>query len=436
MSADPQPEKRPSSSPLTVLRHRAFATMWTASVVSDTGTWLQAITVGVLVARLTGQASSTGLIGAAAFAMQGIGSPIGGVLADRFDRRKMFMGALAAQTLVTMVLAFVLTHPRPSVGMLAGLISLQGIAGAFGMPAAQSMMPSLVPRAELTKAVGLGAVSWNSGRIVGAGLAALLGLWMSPAWIVVINGLTFAALFVAIFTLRGSYKAAHVEERGSFLRQLRDGGRALWAVPGCRFSVCAMVFVQLTLVSWVGLIPIYAIKRLHGTRGLASAITTIQGAGAVIGAGVASWLVVKVGRPRAVVASSLVSAVALLGYALSTNRWVAFPFVFVLGMASIGVYVSLGSILQRDAPEHARARIVSIQTATLGVCFGSSVLLAGRLSDRFGLGIVHGVDAVVFGVGTLLSVFFLRSQWAVVGRGDPVSIGWERQRGRRSLRRD
>ena len=80
-----------SSSPLTVLRHRTFATFWTAAVVSDIGTWMQSITVGVLVAHQTGKATATGLIGVAAFATQGIGAPIGGVLADRFDRRKMMM---------------------------------------------------------------------------------------------------------------------------------------------------------------------------------------------------------------------------------------------------------------------------------------------------------------------------------------------------------
>ena len=421
----PAPVKRPSTSPLTVLRHRAFATMWTASVVSDTGTWMQAITVGVLVARLTGKASSTGLIGVAAFATQGIGSPIGGVLADRFDRRKMFMGALFMQTLITAVLAYVLTDSTPGTGLLAGLIALQGLAGAFGMPAAQSLMPALVPRDELIKAVGLGAVSWNSGRILGAGLAALLGLWLEPTMIVAINAVTFAVLLAAIYRLKGTYRAEQVGDRGSFVRQFVVGAKTLWSVPGCRFALCAMVFLQLTLVSWVGLIPIVAQEQLHGTRALASAMTTVQGVGAVIGAGIASWLVATVGRARAVVMSSMVSSAALLGYSQSTSRWVALPFVFVLGLSSIGLFISLGAIFQRDAPEHARARIVSIQSASLGICYGIGVLAAGRLADRYGLSVVHAADAILFASGVLLSVVFIRHEWAVVGRGDTRFPRWE-----------
>jgi MFS family permease len=387
---------------------------------------MQAITVGVLVAKLTGKASATGLVGVAAFATQGIGSPIGGVLADRFDRRKMFMGALFVQTTITAYLALILRDKTPAVGLLAGLIALQGLAGAFGMPAAQSLMPSLVPREELLKAVGLGAVSWNSGRIFGAGLAAMLGLWLSPPWIVAINAATFAFMVVALTTIRGDFRAPHVENRGSFLSQLRTGGRTLWATPGCRWALCAMVFLQLTLVSWVGLIPIFAQERLHGTRGLASMVTTIQGAGAIVGAGFAAWLVARVGRSRAIVSSAVASSLALVGYSQATSRWMAFPFVFVLGMSSVGLFVSIGAIMQRDAPEHARARIISIQTATLGVCYGIGVLSAGRLSDRFGLSVVHAVNGIVFGVGVLGSAYFLRSWWDVVGRGDHTSVRAQR----------
>ena len=80
--------------PLSALRHRNFAIFWGAFVVSDIGTWMQLIAVGVLVARITGKASETGLVGIAGFATTGLLAPIGGVLSDRFDRRKMLLGAL------------------------------------------------------------------------------------------------------------------------------------------------------------------------------------------------------------------------------------------------------------------------------------------------------------------------------------------------------
>ena len=415
-----------SSSPLTVLRHRAFATFWTAAVVSDIGTWMQSITVGVLVAHQTGKATATGLIGVAAFATQGIGAPIGGVLADRFDRRKMMISALTIQLLVTLALAATLAGTRPSIGLLTTLVALQGLAGSFGQPAGQSLMPSLVPREELLKAVSLGAVSWNAGRIVGSALAAFLGVWLSPAWIITINGVSFAVLIVAVASVRGSFRAPQVGERGSFVRQFRVGARTMWDTPGCRFAVISMVFLQTTLISWVGLIPIVAQERLHGGRGLASTITMLQGAGALVGASLAAMLVGAIGRPRTMVFFGSLGSIALLGYSQATNKWVAFPFVVVLGMSTLSMFVCLGAIVQRDAPEHARARITSIQSAVLGTGYGIGVFGSGRLADHYGLGPVLAADALLWGFVLLIAVVPLRRYWAVVGAGDPRSRRWER----------
>lgn len=415
-----------SSSPFTVLRHRAFATFWTAAVVSDVGTWMQSITVGVLVAQRTGKATATGLIGVAAFATQGIGAPIGGVLADRFDRRKMMISALSVQLLVTLALAAVLGSSNPSVGLLTALVAAQSLAGSFGQPAGQSLMPSLVPREELLKAVSLGAVSWNAGRIVGSALAAALGVWLSPAWVVTLNGLSFAVLIVAVASVRGTFRAPQVGERGSFVRQLRVGGRTMWETPGCRFAVISMVFLQTTLISWVGLIPIVAQERLHGGRGLASTITMLQGAGALVGASFAAMLVGAIGRPRTMVFFGSLGCLALLGYSQATNEWVAFPFVVILGCCTLSLFVCLGAVVQRDAPEHARARITSIQSAVLGTGYGVGVFVSGRLADRFGLGPVLAGDALLWGLVLLIAIGPLRRQWAVVGQGDPRSRRWER----------
>ena len=79
-----------SNHPFVPLRHRAVRLLWGAAVVSDIGTWVQLIVVGSLVASGTGSAIQTGLVALATFMPQGIASPIGGLLADRFDRRRVF----------------------------------------------------------------------------------------------------------------------------------------------------------------------------------------------------------------------------------------------------------------------------------------------------------------------------------------------------------
>ena len=147
----------------------------------------------------------------------------------------------------------------------------------------------------------------------------------------------------------------------------------------------------------------------------------------MVGASIAAMLVGAIGRPRTMVFFGGLGSVALLGYSQATNKWVAFPFVVVLGSCSLALFVCLGAIVQRDAPEHARARITSIQSAVLGTGYGVGVFGSGRLADRFGLGPVLAGNAVLWGIVLLIAVVPLRRYWAVVGEGDPRSRRWERE---------
>lgn len=418
--------KHASSSPFSVLRHRTFATFWFAAVVSDIGTWMQAIAVGALVAKLTGKASSTGLITIAAFVPQGIISPIGGVLADRFDRRHMVLFSQSGQIAATTALGVALLADRPSVALLTTLVFLQGIIGAFGMPASQSLMPDLVPKDELLKAVSLGAVSWNSGRIVGSLLVALLGVWLSPSLIAFCNAASFVVFFFAILSVRRPFRAERHADTG-FIEELRNGAIVLWRTPGCRYAVIALGLFQLTLVPWVGLVAIVAQERLGGDRQLASVLTMLHGLGAIAGSVLISWMFGAIGRPRALLVAFGTGIVALTVYSQVTDRRLAYLPVFVLGACTLSGFVGLSGVVQRDAPYAARSRILSIQGATLGTCYGIGVIVTGWLGDHIGLGSALALNAASAALLLGLSLIAGRRLWSIFGKGDPVSRRWERR---------
>src|SRR4051812_15133374 len=130
--------------PFTPMRHKSVRLLWSAAVVSDIGTWVQLIVVGSLVAAHTGSALQTGLVALATFAPQGIASPVGGLLADRFDRRKVFATALVVQALVTTALAVTLGLGVRTPAVLILLILLASAAGATRAPADSAVFPGLV----------------------------------------------------------------------------------------------------------------------------------------------------------------------------------------------------------------------------------------------------------------------------------------------------
>ena len=160
--------------------------MWVANVVSDVGTWMQLVTVATLVAAKTGSALQTGLVAVATFAPQALTSPIAGVLADRYERRRLYLIVLAAQAVGAAGLAVAVgTGAGP--GMLTLIVLGQGLIGSMANPVAAAILPELVPKTELLAAASLSSVSWNSGRIIGPMLAALSVSAIGPTWSIVAN---------------------------------------------------------------------------------------------------------------------------------------------------------------------------------------------------------------------------------------------------------
>ena len=391
--------------PFLPLRHRAVRLLWCAAVVSDVGTWVQLIVVGSLVAASTGSAIQTGLVALATFTPQALASPVGGLLADRFDRRKVFAAALMVQALVTAVLAVTLGLGIRTPAVLILLILLASAAGATGAPAYAAMLPDLVPPEEFLAMVSLGVYSWNSGRIIGPLLGTALVLTVGPAWTIGFNAASFVVLAAAVALVRRSFRPAHSD--GSIVDRLIGGMRTARSTPGCWHGIALLVLFNLTIVPFMGLIPIYARAEYGGGTGLAGMIASAQGLGAIIGG--VTITVIAHRHPRSFLIGRLIMTAALgLGlYASAPNAaWAVCAAVF-LGGAAAGLYITASTIIQRDSPPASRGRVMSIAQAAQGVSYGIGLLFIGSIGDASNLHLAFGVGAVLlltgFGVITLRS---------------------------------
>ena len=391
--------------PFLPLRHRAVRLLWGAAVVSDVGTWVQLIVVGSLVAASTGSAIQTGLVALATFTPQAIASPVGGLLADRFDRRKVFAAALMVQALVTAVLAVTLGLGIRTPAVLILLILLASAAGATGAPAYAAMLPDLVPPDEFLAMVSLGVYSWNSGRIIGPLLGTALVLTIGPAWTIGFNAASFVVLAAAVALVRRSFRPARGD--GTILDRLIGGFRTARSTPGCWHGIALLVLFNLTIVPFMGLIPIYARAEYGGGTGLAGMVASAQGLGAIIGG--VTITVIAHRHPRSFLIGRLIITAALgLGlYASAPNAaWVICASAF-LGGAAAGLYITASTIIQRDSPAASRGRVMSIAQSAQGVSYGIGLLFIGSIGDATNLHLAFGVGAVLlltgFGLITLRS---------------------------------
>ena len=187
---------------LRPLRSRNFALIWSAALVSNVGSWMQTVALGVLVYSRTGQPGWTGLVAAAGFVPIGLLAPIGGALADRLDRRRWLIVTTLAETAFAVVLAVLAATRHDPPGVLVVLSFLGGAAGAIGFPAYQAMVPDLVPREDLLGAVSLSSAQFNLGRVIGPALAGLVLLTQNYALVFGVNAASFGAVVVALLMVR------------------------------------------------------------------------------------------------------------------------------------------------------------------------------------------------------------------------------------------
>ncbi|MFZ4718347.1 MAG: MFS transporter [Ilumatobacteraceae bacterium] len=389
-----------SNHPFVPLRHRAVRLLWSAAVISDIGTWVQLIVVGSLVASGTGSAVQTGLVALATFMPQGIASPLGGLLADRYDRRKVFASALLMQAFFTTALAVVLGAGVRTPLVLTALILMSSAAGATGAPSYAAMQPDLVPPDELMQMVSLGVYSWNSGRVVGPLLGSVMVLAVGPAWTIGFNAFSFVVMALAVTLVRRPFRPHGAA--GTVRERLVGGMRAMRSTPGCWHALVMLALFNFSIVPFMGLIPIYVSAGYDGGTTLTGVVASAQGIGAIIGGILATMLAVRYGRSTLVGWVAIGIGIALAAYALAPNEAWLIAIAAVLGGGWSSMFIALSAVIQRDAPPASRGRVMSLMQATLGISYGSGLLFIGAIGDAVNMHVAFGVGATVGMVGFAL----------------------------------
>jgi MFS family permease len=388
---------------LRPLRYRNFAVLWGASLISNIGSWMQTVAVGALVISRTGEASWAVLVAAGAFLPIGLLSPVGGALADRLPRRPVIAAGNLAAGLIAAAIAVLVADGHAGPYALLALVTLQGSASALIGPFSQAILPDLVPRSEFLAASSLNAAQWNAGRIVGPALAGATVAAFGFAASFTANALSFLAVVVALLFVRlGPPPGSKV----GLVSSMRAGLRAAWAQPSCRAATIAIATVAFLAAPFIALVPAVALSLTHGgasaVAGATAALTTAQGAGAVVGALVLPPLAVRIGRGPALAWSLALLPVALIGYGAARSLWLAVAALFVVGLVYMGVLSGLQTAAQLHAPAAYRGRVLSFFLVALGVAYPIGALAQGPVANHIGVGWTTAIAALALGLICIL----------------------------------
>jgi MFS family permease len=327
---------------------------------------------------------------------------IGGVIADRHDRRRLLMASQVVQMISAFALMTLVYLDVVRIWHILTLSFVAGTAQAFGGPAYQSLIPDLVTKNHLPNAIALNSIQFNTARVVGPLLAGVtLGAFGSAACFG-LNGLSFVAVIVGLMLLRTKHLAPRTRQR--LVEELRGGlsyvrrERAIVALTALAF---VSTFLGLPLLTFL---PVFARSIFHGDVGEYSRLMAFSGAGAVLGALVVAWLGRFVHMGRVLLIVLAVFGALIVAFSLSRTLWVSYVLLFVAGAALIVVFSLLTSLVQLIAPNELRGRVMSIYMVAFrgGSPLGS--LLAGYVASHVSAPAVLAVNGVLLMV---IAAYFL-----------------------------
>jgi MFS family permease len=394
-------------SPFRPFRHRAFAIIWTGSFVSNIGTWMETVAIGVYVTQATGQAAWTGTVAALTYVPTVLLGPFGGALADRFDRRRFLVGVTLFQTLLAVLLTVLAATGQLSVPAVATIVLLAGCAFAVAMPAVQAMTPDLVGTDDLLGAMSLGAAQFNLGRVVGPALAGLVITAGGLAWAFGFNVVSFGAVLVALALVRVPPLPRADGKPARVLRTIAEGVVAARRDPGIRTALLLLLATTFLVSPFIGLVPAVAIKVFGRGAPGTSALVTAQGIGAVCAALAAAPLAARLGRRRVLVLALLLVGPAAVLYGLAPTFPLAVVAIALLGFVYLAVLSGTSTVCQLRAPRELRARIASLFMLGVGGGHALGLVVQGWLGDQVGLPAVTAVTGLLL-AGIVLAVRLAR----------------------------
>jgi MFS family permease len=342
---------------LAAFTYRDFRVLWFGAFTSTVGTWMQKVAQSWLVFDLT---KSTWYLGLDDFFGQLpilLFTLLGGVIADRHDRRRLLLGSQYVQMTTAFALAALVLFGHVRIWHILVLSSITGFAQAFGGPAYQSLIPSLVNKKDLPNAIALNSIQFNLARVCGPLLAGL-ALMFGTAACFGLNGLSFVVVIVALMSLH----IKHIKPAGQkpILQEMQGGiayARSQPAIIALTILAFLTTFLGLPLLTFL---PVFAREVFHGGVGQYTHLMAFSGMGAVIGALVVAWL----GRFKHMGLALLIVQVAfgalVAGFALSRLWWLSCALLFLAGAALIVVFSMTASLVQLIVPDHLRGRVVSI----------------------------------------------------------------------------
>lgn len=386
---------------LRALRHRNYRIFFVGQLVSLTGTWMQSVAQAWLAYRLTHSAALLGIVGFAGQIPTLLFSPAGGVVADRFARRRVLLVTQTSSMALAFALAALTFADAVTVPWILALAALGGVVNAFDIPTRQAFAIDMVGRDDLVNAIALNSSIFNGARVIGPAIAGLLVARIGEAWCFLANGVSYLAVLGSLLTMR--LGAAAVAARAtSVWTSVREGFVYVARARPVRALLLLLGLVSLSGMPYAVLMPVFAREVLGGDARELGLLMGASGVGALLGAVVLANRKSARGLGTFVAVCAGGMGLALIAFSFSRSFWISAALLVPVGFCMMSEMASSNTLIQSLIPDAMRGRVMSLYAMMFMGMAPVGALLAGSLAARVGAPAAIAGGGVVCLAGALV----------------------------------
>jgi MFS family permease len=389
--------------------------MWIGACISSIGTWTQQLAQAWLVYEISGSSRMLGLDAFLGQAPIMLFSLLGGVAADRIDRRHILLVSQVVQMATALTLAALVIAGAVEIWHILCLSFIVGLAQAFGSPAYSAFIPSLVKPEDLPNAIAMNSIQFNLARIIGPAIGGIVLTEFGAAWCFGLNGMSFIAVIITLILVRSRYTPKSTTQ--SVMTSMKIGFSFVRT-----HSVMLSLMVLAFLLTYFGaplitFLPVFADMFTAGVadvgdaaRGRAlSILLSTSGAGSVAGAVVVAALGHTRHKGMVSLINTFVLGILIIAFAMSPSFWLSCVFLFVASAALMSVFTLVNSLVQLEVTDEMRGRVMSVYNMAFrgGMPIGN--YLSGELIERTSVAPIISANGVLMAAAAIYFFVFRRN---------------------------
>lgn len=386
-------------------QYRDFRLMWFGACMSSIGTWMQIVAQSWLIYRLSHSAFLLALDQFLGGIPIFLFSLIGGVVADRAERRKILLGSQYVQMACATILTILIVTHHIHVWHMLTLSFVAGLAQAFGGPAYQALIPTLVDREDMPNAIALNSIQFNTAVTVGPALAGQALAKLGESWCFGLNALSFLAPVISLTIISARFVPEKTSE--SILTSLKQGIKFV-RQQGSMEALIVLAFCMTALsMPLRTYIPVFVKDIFHRGPETFGNLLSLMGIGSIFGSLTVAGLGNIRNKGRFALTTLITLGIGIAGFSLSHSLPVSYSMLVLVGASMMAVFATVTSLVQLITTNEMRGRVMSVYNCAFRGGMPMGNLVSGWLVPIFTAPVVLGVNGFLLMV---LAMYFLLIQ--------------------------